>query len=73
MKAIETQVGDENPEVLAELKKSKDLQSVKNIDKELSTAKDELRKAKKQLNNLGFLGKAFSGFGETIINKVEQS
>lgn len=73
MKAIEKQVGDENPEVLAELKKSKDLQSVKNIDKELSTAKDELRKAKKQLNNLGFLGKAFSGFGETIINKVEQS
>lgn len=73
MNEIERKLGEENPEALAEIKKNKDLQSIKNVDNELANAREELQKAKKQLGNLGFLGKAFSGLGEKIIDKVEHS
>ena len=64
LKNVEEQLADESPEVLDQLKKDKDFSSLKDLDKELTKAQEELA-------NLGFFGKKVTSFGMKILDFVK--
>lgn len=64
LQTVEKSLEDAPPEVAEEFKKSKDLYSLQNLDKDLAIAEKELAK-------LGGWGKMFSGFGFKILDKIK--
>ncbi len=64
LQTVEKSLEDAPPEVAEEFKKSKDLYSLQNLDKDLAIAEKELAK-------LGGMGKMFSGFGFKILDKIK--
>ena len=59
------------PEIAEQFKKINDLNSLKDLDKQLSKAEKEITLAQNELSKLGGLGKTFSNFGMKIIEQIQ--
>jgi hypothetical protein len=72
LKTVEKSLENVPSEITEELKKKKELNSLKDLDKQLAKADKDIALAKKELSKLGGLGKMFSGFGMKIIDQIQK-
>jgi hypothetical protein len=75
VKTVEKSLENVSPEITEQLKKNKELSSLKDIDKNLGSLKDldkELALAQKELSKIGSIGKKFSNFGLKMLDKVKK-
>ncbi|MFX0004805.1 MAG: hypothetical protein ACFE9J_15160, partial [Candidatus Hermodarchaeota archaeon] len=72
LKTVEKSLENAPPEILEEFKKSKNLKSLKDMDKQLANANKEIALAKKEMSKLGSFGKFMTGFEKKMLDQIQK-